>query len=99
MGTTLEEDVTALSIGIIAEPVKEHHRPQKLFIRRTETKVVVLWVVFNELLKRPRAVWAVLTKYSERDEMKPKRLGDQIRSDLAGREAVFGEIPERLLSA
>src|SRR6476659_3896134 len=99
MCTILEEDVTALAVGVVAEQVEEHDRLEKLPVFVAETEIVVFGIVVNVLLERSCAIRAVVAERGERDDMKVKRLTDEIGGNFAPCQSVLREIPKRLLSA
>lgn len=99
MRVVLEEHVTAFSIRVVAEQVEEHDRFEELPVILGEAEVVIFGIIFDELLKRTRAVWAVLTQRGKRNNMKAKRLTHEIRGDFASCKSVLGKIPEWLLAA
>src|SRR5215213_2958204 len=95
----LEEDMTAFSVCIIAKQVEEHDGFEQLLVFLGEAEVVIFGIVFDELLEGARAIRTVITQRGEGDDVKTKRLADEIGGDLAAGERVLGEIPERLLAA
>jgi hypothetical protein len=99
MRVLLEEDVTAFAVRIVAEDVEEHDRLEALPVILAEAEVMILGIVFDELLERPRAKGTVLTQSGERDDVKAQVFTDKIRGDLSPCKAVLREIPERLLAA
>jgi len=98
MCIVLEEDVAALTVGIVAEQVEKHNRFEELPVFIVETKVVVFGVVVNVLLERPRAIRAVVAKRGEWDDMKAKCLTDEVSSHFAPGQRVLREVPKRLLT-
>ena len=99
MRVILEEDVTAFSVCVVAEQVEEHDRFEELLVFLAEVEVVIFGIVFDELLERTRAIRAVVAQRGERDDVKAKRLADEIRGDFTPGQRVLREIPERLLAA
>ena len=51
MRVILEEDVTAFSVGVVAEQVEEHDGFEELLISLGEVEVVIFGIVFDELLE------------------------------------------------
>src|SRR6266498_3514023 len=99
VGLVFEKDVSAFTVGIVDEKIKERQRAQELFVVAREVEVVIIRIVFDELLQRTRSMWTIPTERCKWDDVKAKRLADKIGSNLAQGECVFGEIPERLLAA
>ena len=99
MRVVLEEDVTAFSVGVVAEQVEEHNGLEELPVSLGEVEVMIFGIVIDELLERTRTVRAIVAECGERDKVKAKRFTDQVRGDFASCEAVLREIPEWLLTA
>ena len=89
----LKENVTALSVRVVAEQVEEHDGLEELFVVLGEIEVVIFGVVLDELLERTRAVRAIFTERGERDKVKTETLADDIRGDLAQCERVLFKVP------
>ncbi len=93
-----KEDVTALAVGVVDEQVKEGDGLEEQFVFGGEVEVVVVGVVFDVLLERAGAEGTVLTERGERDDVKAKRLADEVGGDFAQGEGAFLEIPKGLLA-
>lgn len=94
-----KEDVAALAVGVVDEQIEKRDGFEQLLVLVCEIEVVIAGVVFDELLERARAVGTVFAQRGERDDVKAKRLADDVRGDLAQRQCAFLEIPERLFAA
>ena len=55
----LDDDMTAFAVSVVAQQVEKHNRFQAGLIFITEIEVVIIWIVFNKLLDRARAVGAI----------------------------------------
>jgi hypothetical protein len=98
MRILLEEDMTALTVRIVAQDIEKHDRLEELPVLLAEAEKVIFSIVFDELLQRTGAKWTVLAQRGKRDDMQAKVLAYQVRRDFSSCKAVFGEIPKRLLS-
>ena len=99
MGVILKEDVTALSISVVAKQIEENDRFEKPPVFISKIKVVIFGIVIDILLERTRSIRTITAERGERDNVKAKRLADKIRRDLTSCQCVLREIPERLLAA
>lgn len=95
----VEEDVTALAVGVVAEQVEERHGLERGLFVVGEVEVVMVGVELDVALKRAWAVGAVFAEGSVGDEAEAQRLADEIRGDFAQGEGVLFKIPERLFAA
>src|SRR5512143_1087561 len=96
-GASLDQHVAALAIGIIDQQIEEYRRAQAFPVLRREAEIVILRIVFDVLLQRAGAVRAVRAQRGIGDEMKTKRLTDQVGGHLAQGQGVLRKIPKRLL--
>src|SRR5215211_2596225 len=94
-----KEDMTAFSIGIVAEQIEEHDRLEELPVFVCEAEVMIFGIIIDKLLERTRAVGTILAERGEGDNMKAKRLADEVGGDFTPRQRILGEIPKRLLAA
>jgi len=94
----VEEDVTALSVGVVGEQVEEDDGLEALLVIRTEVEVVIVGIVGDVLLERAGAERTV-AQDGEGDEAKTERLAEKIRGDLAQREGAFWKVPQGLFAA
>jgi hypothetical protein len=97
-GALLDQDVAALAVGVVGEKVEQHHAAEPVAVGLAEGEVVVFGVVLDELLQRAGAVGAILAQDGEGDDAPAQRLADQPGSHFAPRQAVLGEVPQRLLA-
>ena len=65
----LEQDVTALAVGVVDQQVEQSHRAQALAVGWFETEIVDLGIMFNVLLQGPGTEGAVAQE-GERDKAK-----------------------------
>jgi hypothetical protein len=93
MGPVLEENVTALAVGVVDEQVEEGDGFEKWFFLGREVEVVMVRVVRDELLERACAVGTLLAQRRERDNVEAERLTDDVGGDLAQGKGVLLEIP------
>jgi hypothetical protein len=98
-GLFLEEDVTALAVGVVDEQVEEDDGLEEQFFLGREIKVVIVGVVRDELLERACAVRPLLAQRREGNEVKAERLADEVGGNFAQGEGVLLEIPKRLFAA
>ncbi len=83
MATILEENMTTLTVGVVTEHIKEHDGLQELFIFFAKTEVVVFRVIVDILLEWPGAIGTVVAQGGKRDNMKTKRLTNQVWGNFA----------------
>lgn len=95
----IEEDVTALAVGVVAEQVEERHGLELFFFLVAEVEVVMVGIELDVLLQGAWAIGTVFAEGGVGDEAEAQRLADEIRGDLAQGEGVLFKIPERLLAA
>src|SRR5689334_15958689 len=99
MGVILEEDVTALAVGVVAEQVEKHDRFKELPVFIAEVEVVIFGIIVDVLLQGASPVGTIITERGERNDTEAKRLTEEIGSNFAPCQRVLGEIPERLFAA
>ena len=95
----LKEDVTALSISVVAKQIEEHDRFEKPSVFISKIKVVIFGIVIDILLERTRSIRTIIAECGEWDYVKAKRLADKICRDLTPCQRVLREIPKGLLAA
>jgi len=93
----VEEDVTALAVGVVAKQVEQRDGFEQGFFVGGEIEVVMVGIVLDVLLERAGAERAV-AQNGEGDEAKPQRLADEVRGHLAQGEGGVFKVPERLLA-
>src|SRR5689334_17446860 len=93
-----KENMTALSISVIREQIKQHYRAQAFFVFRAEIEIMIVGIVFNELLERTGAIRASLTEYRKGDDVPTQRFVQQISGYFTPRECIFRKVPQGLFA-
>lgn len=93
-----DDDMAALTVGIVAQQVEEHDGSQACFVFVAEVEVVIVGIVLDVLLDGTRAIGPILTQRGIGHEVPAKRLADQVSSHFAMRQGIVGKVPQRLLA-
>jgi hypothetical protein len=97
-GAFLEEEVSALAVGVVDEEVEEGDGAQEEALGGFEVEVVAVWVVVDVLLEGAGSVGSV-AEDGEGDESETQGVTEAAGGDLTGGEGGGGEVPQGLLAA